>query len=270
MRTELQKKWMLLVDDLKKQKKAAVAFSGGVDSTFLLYAAKQALGEAVAAVTVQCGWVPVRETKEAKQFCKDYGIPQYICQAGMQEIAGFCENPPDRCYLCKKVIFTKMKELAADLGDYVVLEGSNIDDLDDYRPGMRAIRELGVASPLKDAGLTKEEIRILSREYGLPTWKKPSFACLASRFVYGEQITEEKLNMVDQAEQKLMDHGFHQFRVRIHERMARIELLPEEMDRMLEHGMREEIDEYFKELGFAYVTLDLTGYRTGSMNEEIL
>lgn len=270
MQTELQKKWLLLLDNLKKQEKAAVAFSGGVDSAFLLYAAKQALGEQTVAVTVQCEWVPMRETNESKRFCNDYEIPQYICQVGMHQISGFCENPPERCYLCKKVIFTKMKELAANLGNYVVLEGSNLDDLDDYRPGMRAIRELGVVSPLKDAGLTKEEIRILSGEYGLPTWKKPSFACLASRFVYGEKITEEKLNMVDRAEQKLMDSGFHQFRVRMHGELARIELLQEEMDRMLERTMQERINDYFKELGFTYVTLDLTGYRTGSMNEGII
>ena len=270
MQVELQEKWEILLDILKKQGRVAVAFSGGVDSTFLLYAAKQALGERTAAVTVQCGWVPERETEEAKQFCKDSHIPHYICRAEMYQIDGFCENPPERCYLCKKVIFTKMKELAAELGDYAVLEGSNTDDLDDYRPGMRAIRELGVASPLKEAGLSKEEIRILSKEHGLPTWEKPSFACLASRFVYGETITEEKLQMVDRAEQKLMDYGFHQFRVRIHGKMARIELLSEEMGRLLERKLRGEIEAYFKELGFTYVTLDLSGYRTGSMNEAIL
>lgn len=264
---EPEKKWRLLEEKLKEQKRVAVAFSGGVDSTFLLYAAHQALGNDVLAVTVQCDWVPVRETKEAEDFCRSYEIRQKICRIEPQEVEGFCENPPERCYLCKKVLFSRLRELAAKEGISCVLDGSNVDDLSDYRPGIRALRELGIVSILQDVGLTKKEIRLLSGKYGLDTWKKPSFACLASRFVYGERITKEKLTMVDRAEQKLMDLGFHQFRVRIHGRMARIELLSEEMERLMEPGMRKEVTDYLEELGFSYVTLDLKGYRSGSMNE---
>ena len=157
--------------------------------------------------------------------------------------------------------------MAAAEGYEQMLDGSNINDISDYRPGVRALRELGVISPLQEVGLTKEEIRILSRAHGLNTWQKPSFACLASRFVYGEEITREKLDMVDQAEQKLMDLGFHQFRVRIHGKLARIEVLKEEMGRLLEPDILQEVTEYLKKLGFSYVTMDLMGYRRGSMND---
>ena len=160
-----------------------------------------------------------------------------------------------------------MKAIAAENGMEVLAEGSNMDDLGDYRPGLRAIEELHIASPLREAGLTKAEIRFLSRELGLPTWQKPSFACLASRFVYGETITEDKLAMVEQGEQLLFSLGFHQFRVRIHGTLARIELLPEELDRLLTPELRAEIAKKFRSFGFSYVTLDLQGYRTGSMNE---
>lgn len=263
----LDQKWNLLQQKLKSMERAAVAFSGGVDSTFLLYAAHQALGDQVLALTVQCDWVPVRETAESEDFCKTYGIRQEVCQIEPEEVEGFCDNPPERCYLCKKVLFSRMKEIAERKGISCVLDGSNVDDLSDYRPGMRALREMGIISILQEAGLTKEEIRVLSREHELPTWKKPSFACLASRFVYGERITKDRLEMVDRAEQKLLDLGFHQFRVRIHGSLARIELLYEEMERLLDSGLRREIAEYLKQMGFAYVTLDLQGFRSGSMNE---
>lgn len=262
-----ERKWQILQQKLKDMKKAAVAFSGGVDSTFLLYAAHEALGDEVLALTVQCDWVPVRENAEAEEFCRAHGIRQLICRIQPDEVEGFCDNPPDRCYLCKKVLFSRMRKMAEAEGIDWVLDGSNMDDLSDYRPGIRALREMGIVSILQDAGLTKEEIRILSKEHGLSTWKKPSFACLASRFVYGERITKEKLDMVDRAEQKLMDLGFHQFRVRIHENLARIELLNEELERLMEPQTRKEVTGYLKELGFSYVTLDLMGYRSGSMNE---
>lgn len=263
----LNKKWDLLQQKLKNMERAAVAFSGGVDSTFLLYAAHRALGKNAVALTVQCDWVPVRETTESEDFCKAHGIRQKVCHIEPEEVEGFCDNPPERCYLCKKVLFSRMREMAEQEGISCVLDGSNVDDLSDYRPGMRALREMGIISILQEVGLTKEDIRILSREHGLPTWKKPSFACLASRFVYGERITKDRLEMVDRAEQKLMDLEFHQFRVRIHGSLARIELLNEEMERMLDSGLREEVTEYLKQLGFAYVTLDLQGFRSGSMNE---
>ena len=184
-------------------------------------------------------------------------------------VEGFSQNPPDRCYLCKKALFSNIQRLAAENNLACVVEGSNMDDNQDYRPGHRAIAELGIRSPLRDAGLTKAEIRELSREMGLPTWDKPSYACLASRFVYGETITPEKLSMVEQAEQLLMDHGFRQMRVRVHGNLARIEVPMEDLDRIMEETLRQAVTARFRELGFSYVTLDLAGFRSGSMNETL-
>ena len=202
-----------------------------------------------------------------QDFCIKRNIRQYVIPAEDLKIDSIRHNPPDRCYHCKRVLFGRILETAAEKGILTVAEGSNVDDLGDYRPGMRAIRELGVVSPLLDAGLTKADIRAFSKELGLPTWSKPSFACLASRFVYGETITDEKLSMVDQAEQLLMDLGLRQFRVRIHGDLARIEVLPEDLQRITEPELRTLISGKLKEYGFSYVTLDLVGYRTGSMNE---
>ena len=182
-------------------------------------------------------------------------------------VPGVRMNPPDRCYLCKKELFTKLKDLTAREGIREIAEGSNLDDNGDYRPGLLAVAELGIRSPLREAGLGKEEIRLLSKERNLPTWDKPSYACLSSRFVYGEEITEKKLSMVDQAEQLLIDLGFRQVRVRIHENLARIEVLPDEIARFSDAALRRSIYEQLHGFGFAYVTLDLMGYRTGSMNE---
>ena len=181
------------------------------------------------------------------------------------EIEGFRHNPKNRCYLCKHELFEKIWKIARAEGLNAVVEGSNTDDEGDYRPGLTAVRELGVLSPLRHVGLSKAEIRELSREFGLPTWDKQSFACLSSRFVYGETISEERLSMVDRAEQLLLDEGFHQVRVRIHGTLARIEVDPFEFEKLL--SLRETITAAFKEYGFTYVTMDLTGYRTGSMNE---
>ena len=248
----------------------AVAFSSGVDSTFLLYAAKEALGEHMIALTAASTFFPGREVKEAKAFCEKLGIPHYYFETDEVSIPGFSENPENRCYLCKKELFSTFLRLAKEHGMACVVEGSNLDDDGDYRPGHIAINELGIKSPLREAGFTKEEIRIMSRNFDLPTWNKPSFACLASRFPYGEPITGEKLAMVDQGEQLLMDMGFKQFRVRIHGNVARIELLPEDFGRVMEEKIRLDIAKRFKEIGFAYTALDIIGYRTGSMNETIL
>lgn len=244
-----------------------VAFSSGVDSTFLLKVAQEVLGDQVTAVTVQSHLFPKRELEEAQRFCEREGIRHIICPVKELEIEGFRQNPPDRCYLCKKELFKQIQKIAENNRIPYVVEGSNLDDDGDYRPGRRAIAELGIRSPLHEAGLTKQEIRVLSKEMGLPTWEKPSFACLASRFVYGEEITEEKLQMVDKAEGELFRMGFRQFRVRIHGSMARIEVLPEEFDRLMRQENRERIVADFKNYGFNYVTMDLAGYRTGSMNE---
>ena len=243
----------------------AVAFSSGVDSTFLLKVAHQELGERVVAVTARSHSFPKREQDEAAAFCRVEGIRQVVVDSEELAIPGFCQNPPNRCYLCKKELFTKILEIAKSEGLSAVAEGSNMDDLGDYRPGLQAVQELGIRSPLREAGLTKDEIRALSRRMGLPTWNKPSFACLASRFPYGEEITVERLVRVERAEQYLLNLGFGQVRVRSHGDLARIELCPADIPKAV--AQRGKIHAALKELGFAYVALDLLGYRTGSMNE---
>ena len=264
--TEVEKKFLALKEYLKELGSLAVAFSGGVDSTFLLKTAKKVLGERVFAVTADFCFVPEREKREAAQFCEREGIRHIVLEMEILSVEGVSENPKDRCYLCKRAIFEKLISLAKENGAAYVAEGSNMDDLLDDRPGFRAIRELGVKSPLREAGLKKEEIRFLSKKMGLPTWEKPSFACLASRFVYGEKITKEKLSMVERAEELLFEMGFHQVRVRLHDRMARIELLPEEFDKIMEKTCREKVTEKFTGYGFTYIALDLKGYRMGNMN----
>lgn len=266
MDQELKQKYETLCGQLKQLGKLVVSFSGGVDSTFLLETAHQVLGDQVTAVTAAGRSVPHREIEEAKAFCRERGIRHIVFSIDELEVEGFAENPPDRCYHCKTAILQKVREAAAQVDTIHIAEGSNVDDDGDYRPGMQAVKEAGVISPLKAAGLTKQEIRLLSKEQGLSTWDKPSFACLASRFPYGESITAEKLGMVENAEEYLLAHGFPQFRVRMHGSMARIEVLPEDLERFLDPTFREELTTYMKQLGFTYIALDLEGYRTGSMN----
>lgn len=262
-------KYEALKENLRSLGSVAVAFSSGVDSTFLLKTAHDVLGDAVIAVTVESDFFPRKESREAERFCKSEGIRQYTCRVDESEILGFCENPKNRCYLCKKTLFQKMMALAAEHNIANVAEGSNVDDLGDYRPGLAAVEELGIKSPLREVGLTKSEIRSLSKECSLPTWDKPSYACLASRFVYGEEITKEKLYMVERAEELLTACGFRQMRVRMHGKMARIEVPPEMFEKLLQNEIRETILKEFAEYGFSYVSMDLKGYRTGSMNETI-
>ncbi len=246
-----------------------MAFSGGVDSTFLLKIAHEVLPDRVVAVTAISSTYPEREFREAAEFASRQGIDHVVIQSDELDIEGFADNPPNRCYLCKHDLFTKIKNMAVGRGLKYVVEGSNVDDLGDYRPGMEVIRELGIVSPLREAGLNKEDIRQLSMTMGLPTWDKPAFACLSSRFPYGHRITKEKLRMVDQAEQYLLDQGFRQVRVRHHGDMARIEVSAEERNRFFDTGLMDRVHETFKTLGFAYTALDLKGYRTGSLNEVI-
>ena len=263
----MNEKYERLKEYMKSLGSAAVAFSSGVDSTFLLKAAKAALGDNVIAVTAKSRSFPKRELNEAVNFCKENNIRHIIFESEELGIDGFRQNPVNRCYLCKKEIFKKIKEIADENNIACVAEGSNTDDDGDYRPGLIAVKELGIKSPLRHVGFTKREIRELSKRLGLPTWNKQSFACLATRFVYGEEITEKKLDMVDRSEQLLLDMGFHQLRVRIHGNIARIEVMPDEFEKLIKN--REDIYTRLKSFGFDYVTMDLQGYRTGSMNETV-
>lgn len=264
---DLTAKLQRLQSILTDLEKIAVAFSGGTDSAFLLKAAHDILGDNAIALTAVSCTLPAREREDAQAFCQREGVRQILVDPHELELAEFCSNPPDRCYYCKRATFSLFRKTAEELGFSIVADGSNADDVGDYRPGMKAAAELGVQSPLRDAGLTKADIRELSRRWGLPTWDKPSAACLASRVAYGEEITAEKMRRVDEAEAFLQDLGFRQARLRAHGDLARIEIPPDAFPALL--SCREEVAAKCKALGFSYVAMDLTGYRTGSMNETL-
>ncbi|MDR1604415.1 MAG: ATP-dependent sacrificial sulfur transferase LarE [Gracilibacteraceae bacterium] len=258
-----------LQEYLKSLGSLAVAFSGGVDSTYLLSAARSALGDRVLAVTARSCSFPARELTAAAAFCASAGIEHVICVSEELSIAGFEENPPDRCYLCKNELFTKIWAIARERGMAWVADGSNLDDEGDYRPGLKAVAEQGVISPLRHIGLTKADIRELSRRRGLATWDKPSFACLASRFPYGERITAAGLARIDRSEQFLLDLGLRQVRVRTHGDVARIETDEAGFALLAGRSVRERVHARLREFGFAYAAIDLLGYRSGSMNETL-
>lgn len=266
---ELRAKHAALQSIIAETNGLAVAFSGGVDSTYLLAVAHDVLPGRVLAVSATSQAFPERELAEARAFCTERGIDQVVFHSNELSVPGYRDNPPNRCYLCKRALFQGVWDVARAHGYAVLADGSNADDAGDYRPGIQALAELQVRSPLREADLSKANIRALSQELGLPTWRKPSFACLSTRVPYGEPITDQKLAMIDAAEQFLLDQGFTQMRVRVHHTAARIELLPSELERAAREPLRGRICDRLHELGFSYVSLDLDGYRTGSMNQGV-
>jgi pyridinium-3,5-biscarboxylic acid mononucleotide sulfurtransferase len=268
MEQKLKAKQDQLREIVLAMERVLVAYSGGVDSSLLLKVASDTLGsQNVLAVTALSPLYPEREVATAKEVAQGMGVRHIFIESNELEIEGFSANPPNRCYYCKRELFERLANLAKEEGFLFTVEGSTLDDEKDHRPGRAAVRELGVRSPLQEAGFTKDDVRELSRALGLPTWDKPSFACLASRFPYGEEITPENLRRVDEAEDFLFGLGFKQVRVRHYQTLARIEILQEEMGRMMDPDLREKVVRHLKKIGYRYVTLDLQGFRSGSMNE---
>ncbi|GAW28068.1 MAG: ATP-dependent sacrificial sulfur transferase LarE [Bacillota bacterium] len=267
----MQAKLKRLQQILKENGSCLIAFSGGVDSTFLLQAALKTLGpDQVLAVTAFSETYPERERQAAVQLARQLGARLLTVETEELADPEFVANPIDRCYICKKELWHKLQSIQQQYQLQVIYDGANADDASDFRPGRRATREAGVISPLLEAGLTKEEIRQLSREWQLPTWNKPSFACLSSRFPYGSPITREKLLQIDAGENWLIEQGFLPCRVRHHGEIARLELAPDQLARLVtDENLRQQCLEKFKSLGFTYITLDLQGFRSGSMNENL-
>ena len=262
----LEDKLNVLKSDLKSMGKVAIAYSGGVDSNFLLKVAKDTLGNNVMAITVNAMMHSKREIEEAQNYAKEYKVNHLLYSIDNLDLKEFIDNGPLRCYHCKKFIFTKIKEIASEHNIKYILDGTNLSDLDDYRPGLKVLEELNIISPLKDAKLTKNEIRILSKKLNVNTYNKAAFACLATRIPRNHKITKEKLRMIEKAEDFLQDLGFTQYRVRLHEDLARIEVNKDEISKFYDDEIINKVNLKFKEIGFKYVTVDLNGYKMGSMN----
>lgn len=263
----MDKKYEKLLEYIEGLGSVLIAFSGGVDSTLLAKASFDALGDKALAVTAVSSTYPEREREEAKRYAAEIGIRHAFIESEELEIEGFAKNPPNRCYYCKRELFGRLRDMADKEGIGYILDGTNADDIGDYRPGRKAAEEMGVVSPFLELGFTKQDIRDISKELDLPTWDKPAYACLSSRFPYGEEITSEKLKRVEMSEDYLLTLGFKGFRVRNHGDMARIELQSEDISRLLDEDLRLGIVDKLKSIGYKYVTLDLQGYRRGSMNE---
>ena len=267
MDEKLKKRYEALKAGLGEMGSLAVGFSGGVDSTFLLKVAHDLLGDDVLAITVAAAVHPRAELAEARELASAMGVRHVAVDVDALSMAAFKTNARDRCYHCKLDVFAELQRLAAESGIPRVADGTNADDIGDDRPGLKAVEELGILTPLRDAGLTKADIRELSRELGLPTWDKPAYACLATRFPYGTEITAEKLDIIERAEAAVHELGFVASRVRYHGDVARVEVQPADIETAARPGTAAEIVRRLKEIGFQYVTLDLQGYRVGSMSE---
>ena len=269
MSAETRVKFEKLKEILKEMGRVLVAFSGGVDSSLLLKTAQDVVADGVLAVIARSETYPEVEQKEAVRLAEQWGVRYKIIQTDELNNPDFVSNPPTRCYFCKNELFSRLKEIAEAEDIRYVCDGSNREDMEDFRPGAQAAEELGIRSPLQEAGLVKDEIREISKWLGLPTWDKPSLACLSSRFPYGTHIDQGSLKQIAQAEEFLRNQGFKQVRVRHHGQIARIEVGPEQMEKMLHPGIRSAVAARLKTLGYSYVTVDIEGYRTGSMNETL-
>jgi len=252
---------------IRSMKSAAIAYSGGVDSTLVAAVAHAELADKALAITAESEMYPQYQLEDAKRIAAEIGIRHKVIHTSELAIGSFSENPPNRCYFCKRELFSRMREAADHEGLKEVMDGANADDPLDHRPGLRAAEELGVRSPLREASIGKDLVRRISQTLGLPTWSKPAFACFASRFPYGLRITPERIDMVRQSEEYLRSLGLVQYRVRHHDAIARIEVPSEEIEKLSRPELRAKLVAQFKSIGYTYVTLDLEGFRSGSMNE---